>query len=124
MEPQQKKIGGWKDTSNFTVGPLRLFQGRLRDRVLGYQTKAVPTPYLGTLGIMDEGRPGMIPFLNVKTSVPTLSALSRESRDEETFVAHNPPSRAIGIASLDFETRLSFLVVILPGRRFLDQLAY
>lgn len=40
-----------------------------------YQTKAVPTLYLGTLGIMDEGTPGMIPSVNVKTSVPTLSAL-------------------------------------------------
>lgn len=55
-------------------------------------------PYaLGTLGIMDEGRPGMIPSLNVKTSVPTLSALQLVQgvkKDEETFVAHhllNPP---------------------------------
>ena len=31
-------------------------------------------PYLGTLGIMDEGTPCMIPTVNVKTSVPTLSA--------------------------------------------------
>ena len=74
MEPQ---IGGWKDTTNFTVATL---DGRLRDRVLGYQTKAVPMPYLGTLGIMDEGRPGMLPSLNVKTSVPTLSALDSEAR--------------------------------------------
>ncbi|CAK9139582.1 unnamed protein product [Ilex paraguariensis] len=38
-------------------------------------TKAIPMPYLGTLGIMDEGTPCMIPTVNVKTSVPILSAL-------------------------------------------------
>lgn len=46
---------------------------------------------------MDEGTPGMIPSLNVNTSVPTLSALQLVKgvkKDEETFVAHhllNPP---------------------------------
>ena len=59
------------------------FQGRLRDRVLG-TNKAVPMPYLGTLGIMYEGRPCMIP------TVPTLSALQLVKgvkKGEETFVA-------------------------------------
>ena len=65
------------------------FQGRLRDRVLG-TNKAVPMPYLGTLGIMYEGRPCMIPTVNVQTSVPTLSALQLVKgvkKGEETFVA-------------------------------------
>ncbi|KAI6705157.1 hypothetical protein NL676_008119 [Syzygium grande] len=90
------------------MGPTWTFFD-LRDRVLGYQTKAVPTPYLGTLGIMDEGRPGMIPSLNVKTSVPTLSALQLVKgvkKDEETFVAHhllNPLFSGYRASSLDSE---------------------
>lgn len=38
---------------------------------------------------MDEGTPGMIPSVNVKTSVPTLSALQPVKgvkKDDETFV--------------------------------------
>lgn len=42
---------------------------------------------------MDEGRPGMIPSFNVKTSVPTLSTLQLVKgvkKDEETFDLLNP----------------------------------
>lgn len=52
---------------------------------------------------MDEGRPGMIPSVNVKTSVPTLSALQLVKgvkKDEETFVAHpflNPLFRLLPV---------------------------
>ena len=49
----------------------------------------VPMPYLGTLGIMDEETPCMIPIVNVKTSVPTLFALQLVKgvkKDEKTFV--------------------------------------
>jgi len=58
---------------------------------------------------MDEGRPGMIPSLNVKTSVPTLSALQLVKgvkKDEETFVAHhllNPLFSGYRGSSLDSE---------------------
>lgn len=83
------QIGGWKGTTNLTVAPLDDFKV-----VLGIEflepTKAVPMPYLGTLGIMDEGTPCMIPTVNVKTSVPTLSALllvKGVKKGEETFVA-------------------------------------
>lgn len=47
-------------------------------------------PYLGTLGIMDEGTPCMIPTVNVKTRVPTLSALQLVKgvkKGSESFVA-------------------------------------
>ncbi len=102
MEPQ---IGGLKDTTNFTVAPLDDFKV-----VLGIEFSPVPTPYLGlgTLSIMDEGRPGMIPSVNVKTSVPTLSALQLVKgvkKDEETFVARHLLNPGVPLYTL----RLEFL---------------
>jgi len=64
------------------------------------------------LTLMDEGRPSMIPSLNVKTSVPTLSALQlvkEVKKDEETFVAHhllNPLFSGDRGSSLDSEARV------------------
>jgi hypothetical protein len=61
----------------------------------------------------------MIPSLNVKTSVPTLSALQfvkGVKKDEDTFVAHhflNPLFS--GDRGLDSEARVSLSVVIVPG---------
>lgn len=60
-----------------------------RDVRNDYQTKAVPTLYLGTLGIMDEGTPGMIPSVNVKTSQSALQLVKGVKKDESTFVAHH-----------------------------------
>lgn len=71
---------------------------------------------------MDEGTPGMIPSVNVKTSVPTLSALQPVKgvkKDDETFVAHhllNPLFSGDRGSSLDSEARVSWSVVIVPRR--------
>lgn len=60
----------------------------------------------------------MIPSLNVKTSVPTLSALQlvkEVKKDEETFVAQhllNPLFSGDRGSSLDSEARVSLLVVV------------
>lgn len=62
----------------------------------------------------------MIPSVNVKTSVPTLSTLplvKGVKKDEETFVAHhllNPLFSGDRGSSLDSEARVSLLVVIVP----------
>lgn len=82
------QIGGWKGTTNFTVAPLDDFKVVLGIEFL--EPTDVPMPYLGTLGIMDEGTPCMMPTVNVKTSVPTLSALQLVKgvkKDEESLVA-------------------------------------
>jgi len=84
----------------------------LRSKTRTILRKAGHKPYLGTLGIMDEGKPGMIPSVNVKTSVPTLSALQLVKgvkKDEETFVAHhllNPLFSGDRGSSLDSEARV------------------
>lgn len=65
----------------------------------------------------------MIPSLNVKKSVPTLSALQlvkEVKKDEERFVAQhllNPLFSGERVSSLDSEARVSLLVVILIGWR-------
>jgi len=71
---------------------------------------------------MDEGTPGMIPSVNVKNSVPALSALQLVKgvkKDGDTLVAHhllNPLFSGDRGSSLDSEARVSFSVVILPGQ--------
>jgi len=75
---------------------------------------------------VDEGSPGMIPSLNVQTSVPALSALQLVKgvkKDEGRNVAHhllNPLFSGDRGSSLDSEARLSFSLVIVPeiGRDF------
>lgn len=80
-----------ESTAHF-LGPKVPRTPPLRSKTRTILRKAGHKPYLGTLGIMDEGKPGMIQSVNVKTSVPTLSALQLVKgvkKDEETFVAHH-----------------------------------
>lgn len=83
----QRGVRGWKGTTNLTVVPLYDF-----NVVLGIEFLEPSRLYaiLWHLRIMDEGRPYMIPTVNVKTSVPTLSALQLVKgvkKGEKSFVA-------------------------------------
>lgn len=83
----QRGVRGWKGTTNLTVVPLYDF-----NVVLGIEFLEPSRLYaiLWHLRIMDEGTPYMIPTVNVKTSVPTLSALQLVKgvkKGEKSFVA-------------------------------------
>ena len=67
------------------MAPLDDFKVILRIEFL--EPTNILMPYVGTLGIMDEGISCMISTVNVKTSMPTLSALQLVKgvkKDKET----------------------------------------